>query len=356
MKTIKLTKNNLKKTALLTKEALLKDGLVVVPSDTVYGLASRADSSKAVSKIFDFKGRRLGKGISVFLKDQAEIKKYAQLNPPQEEIIKSLLPGPFTIILPSKHKLAPGLEPRDNSLGIRIINHSFLNELLSLVKFPITATSANLSGRQPHHSIKALLNTLSQKKKDLLSLVVDAGPLPRIPPSTVIRLTDEKIKVLRKGLLNPRLIFTKKTRSEAKTQELAQLLFKTRFRKHLETQPVIVVLQGDLGSGKTVFAKAIGELFGQLFSSPTFILLEEHPINQRPVKNIYHLDLFKIDCEEEILALDLEQFLLPGNLFLIEWGEKLSILKSLKGKKTVFFWLEIRSLGEKERKFKLYQL
>ena len=106
----------------------------------------------------------------------------------------------------------------------------------------------------------------------------------------------------------------------------------------------MVILKGGLGAGKTVFAQGIGELFNLRLTSPTFVLMDEHPINiksksrklktmdtpgvcegslpvwGRDLKNIYHLDLYRIEDENELLGLELEKFLKPGNLILIEWG------------------------------------
>ena len=351
-----MKKDNLQETTNLVKKVLDSDGLVVIPSDTVYVSAARADSPKAVKKILDFKGRQFNKGISVFLRNFSEIKKYAYYSKNQAQVIKTLLPGFFTIVLDSKHRLASQLEPPDGTIGIRIVDNNFINCLLDLTGFPITATSANLSGRPPHYSVSSLLATLSKKKKKLLTLIVDFGRLPRNLPSTVVRLTAEKIKVIRKGLLNPKLILEEKTGSEIATGKFAQRVYQKIFKKYLKNQAVLLIMQGDLGAGKTVFAKGIGELFGQQFTSPTFVLLDEYRINKRPLKNIYHLDLFRVESEEEIEGLKLESFLEKGNLMLVEWGEKLSTLPKLKNDQRRFFLLQIEEKGEKIRLFKLYQL
>lgn len=356
MEIIKLRKDNFAKVLNLARKSLENDQLVVVPSDTAYGLAAKATSPWAVQKVLDFKGRKPEKGISVFLKDLNKIKKYAYFDQNQEKIIRTLLPGPFTVILASKKKLAPELGPGDGTMAIRVIKHDFISQLLSQLNFPITATSANLSGKKPHYSIASFLNTLSEKKKQNLGLIVDAGQLPKVPVSTVVRLTQDKIKVLRKGVFNPRLVLTQKTKSAGETQKLAQKIFQSFLRKDLEEKAVVVILRGDLGAGKTVFAKGIGSLFGQEFFSPTFVLLDEHQINQPPVRNIYHLDLFRLESEEEVVDLELTQFLQKGNLLMIEWGEKLSPWQHLKNKNSLFFWLEIEEMGQKSREFKLYRI
>lgn len=356
MKIVKLKKNNLKKIIKLAKKNLENEDLVVIPSDTVYGLAANAQSKKAVQKVLDFKGRRPDKGISIFLKNFGEIKKYAYCDSNQERILKTMLPGSFTVILKSRHQTMPELEVKDGTIGLRLIDHPFVGQLVKALSFPITATSVNISGKRPHYSIDALLGTLSEKKKKMLGLVVDAGKLPANPPSTVMRLVEDEVEVLRKGVLNPRLVARYETSGEKETKKTAQKLYHSVFKKHLKNKVVVVILKGDLGSGKTVFAKGIGELFGQQFSSPTFILMDEYVINRPPLRKIYHLDLFRLEAEEEILGLQLEKFLEKGNLLLIEWGEKLSVFQSLKKKNTAFFWLEIEEKGRKKRRLNLYRL
>lgn len=343
---------------------LVKDGLVILPSDTAYGLAANACSLKAVQKVYDFKGRRFGKGLSVFLKNLPDIRRYADCDQDQWELIKTLLPGPYTVVLESKNKTVPAVEPGDGTLGIRVVNHPLIREILNQVSFPVTATSANLSGKGPHYSAESLIKTLSGKKKKAIDLVIDASRLPRRPTSTLVRLAGGKIKVLRRGSLDLRSLVEAETKSEIQTKKFAQNVFRKYLTGKLRHQAVVVILKGDLGSGKTVFAKGIGELFGLKLSSPTFVLMDEHAIKVRSKKyearsnlrKLYHLDLYRIENEEEISELGLEQFLRPGNLIMIEWGEKLSVFEKLKLRNTAFFLLQIADLGLKKRKMSLYKI
>jgi L-threonylcarbamoyladenylate synthase len=356
MKIVKLKKTGLKETVSLVKKILENDGLAVIPADTVYVLAAKATSSAAVKKVLDFKGRRFQKGISVFLNNLGEIKDYAHLDPKQAKVVQALLPGYFTIVLKSKDKLAAEIEPGDGTVGLRVVEEEFIKRLTQALDFPITATSANTSGKGPHYSIPSFLRTLSEKKKQELDLVIDAGKLERIPASTVVRLVRDEIKILRKGLLTPNLLLREETESEAETRKLAQKIYQFFLKKNLQDKAVVVILRGELGSGKTVFAKGIGELFNQQFSSPSFILMDEYLINQKPVSKIYHLDLFRLETDEEVTNLRLEEFLKKGNLILIEWGEKLSTFQSFKKEKTAFFLLQIEEGIKARRGFKFYQL
>jgi len=222
MKIIKLKKDNVNQIIKEAKKILEKDGLVVFPFDTVYGLMANALSDKAVEKIYQFKGRRFGKGISIAVKNKKEIEKFAFLNEKQRELINTLLPGPFTIVLKSKHKASRLLEPEDGTIGIRIPRYPLLQKLTKNLPFPVTATSANLSGKGPHHQIEAFLKTLSASKKLLLDLIVDAGKLPSRSPSTVIRLVDNQIDILRQGTFNPRFVKSYFSSSPEETRAIAQ--------------------------------------------------------------------------------------------------------------------------------------
>lgn len=356
MRIVKLTENNDSKAIKEAQKVLEKGGLVVIPSDTAYGLAANAKSKKAIEKIFDFKGRKFGKAISIFLKDVKTIGEYARLDKRRESVVKSLLPGPFTLILKSKNKVAPGVEATDNTIGIRVIKQKFVNSLLERLDFPITATSANLSGKGPHYSISSFLKTLSSKKKERIDLIVDAGKLTKKPTSTVLRLVEDEMEILRPGLLNPQVIKEYESKSEKETMRIAQQIYDKYLAQQLKNNSVVVALKGNLGVGKTVFAKGIGKLFYEELISPTFVLMDEYKINKGDLKSLYHLDLYRIEREEEIINLQLDKLLDKGNLILIEWGEKLSTLKSLKREGSVFYLLQIDDKGKDKRLLTLYKI
>jgi len=353
MKIVKLNQRNFNNTLKLAKKALENDGLIVAPFDTTYGLCANSLSSAAVKKIYEFKGKSFGKAISITLKNLKEIEKYTFVSKEQKAILKTLLPGPFTVILKSKHKTAPEIEAEDKTIGIRIINYPFINKLLDNLDYPITSTSA---GKGPHYSVSSFLKTLSQKKKAMISLIINAGKLPKRPTSTVIRLVKDELKVLREGVLNPKLIERFISKSENNTKIISQKIYKKYLKKHLKNNSAFVILQGNLGCGKTVFAKGIGKLFKKELVSPTFVLMDEYKIGKPPIKTIYHLDLYRIETEEELKDLKLKKFFHKGNLFLAEWGEKLSVLEQLKKENVVFFWVRIKETGENERKIIIYEL
>jgi L-threonylcarbamoyladenylate synthase len=346
----KINKNNYPQVINYTADILKQGGLVVFPSDTVYGLLADATNERAVKKLIDFKNRPSGKAISVFVSDFEMIGQLVAINNQQLTILKQILPGPFTVILKSKHKVSPFLESEKGTLGVRIPMYQYVEVLVKKYGTPLTATSANLSNRLPHYSIKTLLAELPEKKKQLVDLIVDAGKLPRNKPSTVVDLTESEIKVLRKGDVDFLSSKTFLSKSPQETKNIAKKVISTlslskgrnlaerKFRKSL-----IFIIEGELGVGKTVFVKGIGESLGiKNIVSPTFVIYYEYG-------NFYHLDLYQIEEKEEFKYLGIEKFLKPGNILCFEWGEKAGEIYELLKSKGKIVYVKMRYVDERKR-------
>ncbi len=175
-------------------ETLLKGGLVIMPSDTTYACVVDASQQAAVEKLIASKARPSGKAISVFVSSLKEAEKYVDISDDQRITLSALLPGPYTVILQSKHRVSKLLEAENGTLGIRVPHYDFLHKVTKKYGLPLTATSANLAGKSPHYSVEALLNSLSETKKDMIDVIVDAGPLPHNKPSTVIDISGGSIR------------------------------------------------------------------------------------------------------------------------------------------------------------------
>lgn len=345
--------HNMKNQAEILNQAvsvLKKAGLVLVPSDTVYGLAVDATSEKAVKKLINFKSRSLGKAISIFVENLEMAKKYVQISKKNLNILKKILPGCFTAVLPSRHKLAGNLESEKGTLGIRIPEFDFINDLVKKYGKPLTATSANLSGRSPHYSVTSFIDSLSDKKKKQIDMIVDFGKLPRNKPSTVVDLTLSKFKILRSG--SGHLVSKKKyiSSSPMVTKKIAKSIISDLLKDEI-TKPAIVLLEGELGVGKTIFVKGVGEYFGvNNIVSPTFVLICEYEFKNKKIKKLYHLDLYRIEEEEEFKNLGLREILKSKNLICIEWGQKSGAILKLFEKKARIIYVNIEYINEKQRK------
>ena len=347
---VKLKQKNSRAVVEKTSAILNRGGLVISPSDTVYGLLVRADSEQAIRKLINFKNRPPGKPISIFLRSIKEISRYAFVTEKKYRLIKTILPGRYTVVLNSRHKLSSLLEAEKGTLGVRVIKNLFINSLLSRSYYPLTATSANLSNRPPVHSISSFLGKISKEKKQLIDLVVDGGRLPRYKPSTVIDLSGGKIKTLRKG----DKIFPEKKRpvtfSEEETKKIALNLL-ADIKDEFNKRAVVILLRGPLGVGKTVFVKAIGAALKiERIVSPTFVIYWEYPVINKVIKKLYHFDLYRLNEEEELTRLRMDRLFKKGNLICIEWGEKIAAMINRLEEKVFLIDIEMRYLNENKRR------
>ncbi|MCR4326429.1 MAG: L-threonylcarbamoyladenylate synthase [Candidatus Roizmanbacteria bacterium] len=341
------------------QSALSRGGLVVFPSDTVYGLAADALSKQAVGALLSFKERAPGKPVSIAVRDMAMLEQYVSVSAQNRQVLSTLLPGPFTAVLPSKHRTVAALEAEDGSLGVRIPLSPFVEALSSVYPHPYTATSANLSGKGPHYSIDALLHTLSEKKKQMIDLYIDAGELPHHPPSTVLNLQADTIQTMRGGSYTLRLIQTLHSHSAGETQQIAKQIIDER-RVQLSSQPLVLLLQGNLGAGKTVFAQGIGDALGikKRIVSPTYVLYYEYVAHDPQVELFHHFDLYRAQSKEDLELLGIQDILKAKAVIAMEWGEKMGSIQQLlqTTQATILLITITQEKQENDRLLQVYEL
>ena len=353
MKIVEIQDNNYQNLIKETAEVIRSGGLVVYPSDTVYILAVDPTNEIGVKKLLAFKNRWTGKAISVAVLDTKMALDYVVLNNNGKNIYSSLLPGPFTIVSQGKHRVAKGIEAENGTLGIRIPDNKFIHDLVKKIRKPITATSANLSGRTPNYSIESLLRPLSKKKKEMIDLIVDAGKLPKNKPSTVIDATESEIKILRRGDLIAKNSTSLISKSEKETERIAEFLIRrnppalwaSSLKKGGQNdKPLVFLLSGDLGCGKTVFSRKIGHLLGvkEKITSPTFVIYNSYEtlcptdisLKKGDIKTFIHMDLYKITSEKDLEEIKFLDMFTKGTIACIEWPENMGekYLEKLKNK------------------------
>lgn len=332
-------------------QTLQRGGLVVHPSDTVYGLLCDATNPEAVKKLFEFKQRPAGKAVSVFMSDLEMAKKYVIIDQKTEVRLNEILPGPYTIVLNSKHKLVKSLESEKGTLGIRIPKYPAILELVKKFGKPITATSANLSSRPPHYSIESYTKQVAHGRSNLVSLVVDGGKLPYNEPSTVVDFTTDELKILRVGDAKASSSKLYASKSEDDTKKIAKELLKKALKEHSD-KSIVFILKGDLGAGKTIFVKGIGEALGiKNIISPTYVIYYEYPalLVQNNRAKFIHVDLYNVSDKEEFKHLGLDKYFKAGNIMCIEWGDKAGeIIDELK-EKAKLVYVSIEHKNETER-------
>jgi len=169
-------------------------GVVICPTDTVYGLLADTNNENAIRKIFKIKKRSKGKPIPIFVKDIEMAKELAFIDKKQEKFLKMVWPGKVTVVLKRKNVLPRILFGNKKTIGLRIPDYKLISLLLKKLNYPLTGTSANISGKPASTKIKEVLKQFGKEKADL---VLNYGDLKFSLPSIVIDLTGRNIKILR---------------------------------------------------------------------------------------------------------------------------------------------------------------
>lgn len=178
--------------------AIQNNLLVCFPTETVYALACNALDNESIGKIYQIKKRSQNKPLSIFVSDIYNLTKIAKVKERYIDLINHFSPGPITYILPLKNNNILPNEFFKDSIGIRIPEHPIAISILNKLKVPIVATSINISGKKS--VCKA--NDIPQSIKQHLSVVIEDDELVSGIESTIIDLTEDKIKVLREGAIS----------------------------------------------------------------------------------------------------------------------------------------------------------
>lgn len=175
-------------------EVLRNDGVIVYPTDTIYGLGCSLGSAKAIDKIYQLKKRERHKPLSFICHDLQQVSQYAVLTNQIFRLAKRLLPGPYTLVVTASHLAPKVIQSAKQAVGIRIPNHAVTQQLVAALGQPLISTSANLSGEDSLSDPKELEEVFGNR----VDMILDAGILPG-DPSTVLDCTSEDIKLLRQG-------------------------------------------------------------------------------------------------------------------------------------------------------------
>ena len=172
-------------------KVLANGGVILYPTDTVYGLGANIFDNKAVRRVFDIKQRSILKPLSILVRDVDSIDLVSKISLGQKNTLKKYLPGPYTFIL-NKQRIVPRIITSGSSyVGVRVPENEFVCRLASI--FPITTTSANLSDDEVLTTPSEILDQLGCE----VDLVIDAGKIGA-DASSVIDLTGFKPKIIRK--------------------------------------------------------------------------------------------------------------------------------------------------------------
>ena len=176
---------------------VIKDGgLVLFPTETVYGIGANALDDEAVKKIFVAKGRAQDNPLILHISDMDMLPQIAQnISELEYRLMDAFWPGPFTIVLEKKPGIAMTATCGGNTVAVRMPSNKIAHDLIKFSNLPIAAPSANISGRPSGTNLEDIFDEL----KDRVDYIIDGGETDIGVESTVVRVVDGKVDILRPG-------------------------------------------------------------------------------------------------------------------------------------------------------------
>ena len=175
-------------------EVLREGGVIVYPTDTIYGLGCDITNKNAIERVQRIKGRDKKKPMSFVCADMAHVSDYARVSNYAHRILKRCLPGAYTFVLPATRETPRVLQTRQKPVGLRIPDHPVPRALVQALGQPILTTSANFSAQEVITEPWQLQDELGPH----VDLIVESGPLP-VEASSVVSLIGDEATVLREG-------------------------------------------------------------------------------------------------------------------------------------------------------------
>ncbi|NLV90611.1 MAG: threonylcarbamoyl-AMP synthase [Tenericutes bacterium] len=176
---------------------------VIMPTDTIYGIACDALNKKAVNKIYKIKKRDNNKPLTLNLNKKKDITKYAYItNKLEKEIIKKLMPGAITLLLKKKEYVVDLISKNSEYIGVRIPNNKIVKEIIKKINSPLVLTSVNISGEMPIIDLDDLNSEISNN----IRCAIDVGIINKGVESTIVKVTNNKVEILREGKITKKQI------------------------------------------------------------------------------------------------------------------------------------------------------
>ena len=175
-------------------DVLRQGGVIIYPTDTIYGIGCDITSKSAIERVQRIKGRDSKKPMSFICSDLKDVSRYARVSNYAHRMLKQCLPGAYTFVLPATRETPRLLTTRQKTVGLRIPDHPVPLALVEALGQPILSTSANFSDQD----VITEPWELEEKMGHLVDLILDCGSLP-VQPSSVVSLMDDRAEVLRAG-------------------------------------------------------------------------------------------------------------------------------------------------------------
>lgn len=190
----------------IIKNRLINDGVIIYPTDTVYGVGASIDSLKGLCKIYEIKERDFKSPLIALLSKVEYVEKIAIIDEEKKIIIEKLAnkfwPGALTIILNKKETVPDIIVSGGKTIGVRIPDLKLAQEIIERIGGILPTTSANISGEKTPRSFEEL----SEEFKKRVDIVVDGGKSPLGMESTILDLTKTFPKILREGAIKKETI------------------------------------------------------------------------------------------------------------------------------------------------------
>ena len=223
---------------------LREGGLVVFPTETVYGLGGDATRDEAAKKIYAAKGRPSDNPLIIHLANPADAEHYAVTNELYYRLAKAFMPGPLTVILPRRESIPTSTTGGLDSVAVRCPAHPVAHKLIELCGFPIAAPSANLSGKPSPTSA----SHVAQDMDGRVDMIIDGGESEIGLESTIVKITDDGLILLRPGGITCdalSLVCDKVTVADAVLHQLAEnerpLSPGMKYRHYAPTAPLVLL-------------------------------------------------------------------------------------------------------------------
>ncbi|MFQ5627245.1 MAG: L-threonylcarbamoyladenylate synthase [bacterium] len=179
-------------------DCLKRNGVLLIPTETLYGLAANALSEVAVKRIYVLKRRTISSPLPLICCSTQQVAEFCQLNGMAQEIAENFWPGPLTLVLQARPKLPGHVVADDGTVAVRVPSNTFCRDIAEALQAPITATSANLSGEKPAQKIREITPSIIEG----VDLAFDGGVCTTDLPSTIAKITGNDIELLRRGSIS----------------------------------------------------------------------------------------------------------------------------------------------------------
>lgn len=184
-----------------TANILKSGGVIIYPTETVYGIGALYSDEQALQRVFAIKGRDPARPVLLLLPDGSYLERLAvRVSEKARRIAERYWPGPLTLLFHAAPGLSPLLTGADNKIGCRVSSHPVAQRLLNAVGLPITSSSANTSGNNNPSNF----NQIDYSLQNMVDVLIDAGDLGQGIPSTVLDVSEEPFRVVRAGAVNPK--------------------------------------------------------------------------------------------------------------------------------------------------------